>query len=190
MNKPFEFNIGKSEMKRGLKGEAIVEAFLKQKGYEVKDMRDDWECRKKDIDFLATKDGKTISIEAKSSSTAADTGILPVEDILNCNIGLKGWIWYCHADLLMVSSKNKIFIYEPAQMRHYLMSVEEERAKLVVDYSDIFNPKTNMNELDKRLLPEARTMTDAANDDTPSKVIHVPFADYISLGYYGQIIEL
>lgn len=86
----------------GKKGEALVKAALAARGHIILDVSNMPEWQQKDIDFVISKNGVSITLEIKNDIRSNQTGNVFVE-IYNRNNrsrGGDGWLCYCEADYL------------------------------------------------------------------------------------------
>lgn len=116
---------------KGSKGEEKVAEWLLNNGYTVHDLRNNYEARKKDIDFLAEKGDDIISLEVKSQSNVAYDTLMNIEDILNIRTGRLGWIHYCEADFIIIYSHDRLFIFKPEEMRQYIQETDNKKVEIV-----------------------------------------------------------
>lgn len=72
-------------------GEIKAYEYLTAHGYIVEDTTENQNYFRKDIDFIAEKDGEKISIEVKWDSRIAGTGNMFIETITNLDREEKGW---------------------------------------------------------------------------------------------------
>lgn len=72
-------------------GELSAYNYLQGKGYKVIDATQEPEYWAQDIDLIAQKDGKEITIEVKWDSIIAKTGNLFVETLTDIDKGKQGW---------------------------------------------------------------------------------------------------
>ena len=179
---------GRNEMEKGMKAEERAAKFFENNGYHVRDLRDDDYYRERDVDFKLYKWGeKDKLVEVKSSTTAAKTGKIIVEDILNVNKGKIGWLWYTEADYITVVSQEKMFMYKPSEMRQYITRVKEEYNKIELT-DDIFAPNTSS--VDYNYMAEVRQLEDPTFKGSMSQIYYVDFHKYAALGYYTREIIL
>ena len=86
----------------GKQGEEMVMSALLKRGHMVVDVSDNAEYRKKDIDIIISKNGKSATIEIKNDLRSNQTGNVYVELTNENNISRygEGWFCYCDADYL------------------------------------------------------------------------------------------
>lgn len=120
-------------MTKGKKGEEAVFNWLLENGYDVLDVRDDNDYRKKDIDFIASKGGQFITIEVKAQSNVAYDRKFNIEDVLNISTGLEGWIHKCKAEYLCIYSHGELFIVKTEEMLDYIKETPTLEKRLIED---------------------------------------------------------
>ena len=97
------------DLERGKAGEALVAAALTARGHIVKDLSDDWNYRRIDIDMLLTSPtGDTTTLEVKTDDASERTGNVFIEyaNIHNKSHNYGGWYNYCEADFLAFVQQN------------------------------------------------------------------------------------
>ena len=85
----------------GATSESLVQLFLTERGWLVENLSQDKQYQQKDIDFLATKDGETRTVEVKQDNRCGQTGNFLLETITNCRTGGKGWFAKTQADYII-----------------------------------------------------------------------------------------
>lgn len=98
------------DLARGKVGEALVASALAARGHKVKDLSDDWEYRRIDIDFMLTSAiGDTCTLEVKTDDASERTGNVFIEyaNTHNKSHNYDGWYYYCRADYLAFVQRNR-----------------------------------------------------------------------------------
>ena len=98
------------DLARGKAGEALVAAALAARGHTVKDLSDDWNYRRIDIDFMLTSpSGSVATLEVKTDDASERTGNIFIEysNIHNKSHNYGGWYSYCEADYLAFVQQNR-----------------------------------------------------------------------------------
>ena len=91
------------DLARGKHGEHIVAAALTARGHKVIDKSDDWEYRRKDIDFIITNSAaQETTLEIKTDAASERTGNLYIEyyNVNNKSHSYNGWLFYCGAEYI------------------------------------------------------------------------------------------
>lgn len=103
-------------------GEVKAYEYLIRNGYSVQDTTENELYYSKDIDLIAIKDNKSISIEVKWDSRIHQTGNMFIETSSNVEQKKMGWYLFCQADYLFYGdSVNEIFyILKMDDLRDYL----------------------------------------------------------------------
>lgn len=103
-------------------GELSAYNYLQGKGYKVIDATQEPEYWAQDIDLIAKKDGKEITIEVKWDSIIAKTGNLFVETLTDIDKGKQGWFQFCKADLLYYGDAQKhiFYVIKMSDLREYV----------------------------------------------------------------------
>lgn len=100
-----------SDLNRGKVGEALAAKALVARGHKVIDVSDNWDYRRKDIDFVLTnKQGQTTTLEVKTDAASENTGNVFIEygNINNKTHNYLGWLMYCEAEYIgFVQPHNK-----------------------------------------------------------------------------------
>ena len=89
-----------SDLEVGKRGEKMVAAALAARGHKVKDLSNDLEARRKDIDLLLlNKQQQTTTLEIKNDLASEHTGNVFIETYneYNKSHSFKGWLFYCEA---------------------------------------------------------------------------------------------
>ena len=107
----------------GKEGELQAQEFYAMKGCTIKDVSDDEEYQKQDIDFIASHRNRSAAIEVKNDRVISRTGNLFLE--INTDKGdtnARGWFKYSNADILFyIDSKNAIGIeMKMKELREYV----------------------------------------------------------------------
>jgi len=107
---------------QGGKSEALVQAFLNTKGWDVTDRTHDKEYQSIDIDFTVIKANDCRSIEVKQDNRVGDTGNLLIEIITNKKSGNQGWFNKTQAEYIVFHDtiNKQLLIAETAELRAYL----------------------------------------------------------------------
>lgn len=98
------------DLERGKVGEKLVAAALTARGHTVTDLSDNWEYRRKDIDFLLTSaSGQQTYLEVKTDDRSEQTGNLFIEYSNSNNVkhNYQGWYCYCEATFLAFVQQSK-----------------------------------------------------------------------------------
>lgn len=100
----------KSMLQDGNQYEKVVQNYYRNKGFEIKDVSDIKEYQDMDIDFLISKNNKTLSYEIKADTRMSETGNIVIEHGMHRKSGFQeGWMHKCKADVLcFVDVKNDI----------------------------------------------------------------------------------
>lgn len=108
--------------KLGRKGEEAIINYLLAAGYDVQDVSADPEYWAKDTDILATKDGKTTSIEVKNDQHISKTGNAFIENSQDIDGGQAGWFLITKADKLYYRDDiNSIaYVIDMDDLREYI----------------------------------------------------------------------
>ena len=103
-------------------GEKYCQMCLETRGFTVIDRTQDPEFWIKDIDFTASKDGRSFNIEAKWDYKLPYYGTMFLELMTNVEQNKLGWARYTAADYIWYGdAKNLIFyIFRTEDMRKYL----------------------------------------------------------------------
>lgn len=122
-------NFFNQQLEKGKSGEAIVAAWLQKRGNKVKDVSDDREYQRRDIDLVITnKDGDTLTIEVKTDYKLHKSGNLFFESTYHKDWGdTPGWYDYCEADYIVFFDviENKLYIYNFSLGREYVRQAAE-----------------------------------------------------------------
>ena len=156
-----------ASMAKGKRSEDKAAKFLANQGYNVYDMSDDKEYRKKDIDFILEKDGVQTTLEVKNSSSAK-YGTVWIEDVLNIKKNKPGWIHYCQADYLAAVGKGMMYFYKTDEMLDYINEVKSGQATYK---------------------PQERIQDDPKFKGEQSLIYGVNMKDYASTGRYVEKIN-
>lgn len=103
----------------GQQGEQAAATLLEESGYQLTDVRQDKHYQAQDIDFLATKGGRTITVEVKTDAAISRYGNLCVETISNKERKKNGWFNTTAADFL--------FFFDIPTQTTYTVKTEELR---------------------------------------------------------------
>lgn len=124
-------NFFNQQLEKGKSGEAIVAAWLQKRGNQVKDVSDDREYQRRDIDLVVTnKDGATLTIEVKTDYKLHKSGNLFFESTYHKDWGdTPGWYDYCEADYVVFYDviENKLYIYNFSLGREYVRRAAEHK---------------------------------------------------------------
>lgn len=124
-------NFFNQQLEKGKSGEAIVAAWLQKRGNQVKDVSDDREYQRRDIDLVVTnKDGATLTIEVKTDYKLHKSGNLFFESTYHKDWGdTPGWYDYCEADYVAFYDviENKLYIYNFSLGREYVRQAAEHK---------------------------------------------------------------
>lgn len=153
-----------ASMAKGKRSEDKTAKFLSNQGYDVYDMSDDKEYRKKDIDFVLEKDGVKTTLEVKNSSSAR-YGTVWIEDVLNIKKNKPGWIHYCQADYLAAVGKGMMYFYKTDEMLDYINEVKSGQATY---------------------MPQERIQEDPKFKGEKSRIYGVNMKDYALTGRYVE----
>lgn len=119
------------QLQIGKSGEAIVAAWLQKRGNKVKDVSDDKEYQKRDIDLVITnKDGVELTMEVKTDYKLHKSGNLFFESTYHKDWGdTNGWYDYCEADYVVFYDVigNKLYIYDFSNGREYVRQAAEHK---------------------------------------------------------------
>lgn len=100
-----------SDLNRGKQGEILAAKALEGRGHKVIDVSNDWDYRRKDIDFILTnKQGQTTTIEIKTDAASENTGNVFIEyyNSNNQSHSYDGWFKYCEAEYIgFIQPNNK-----------------------------------------------------------------------------------
>ena len=100
-----------SDLNRGKQGEVLAAKALAERGHKVIDVSDDWDYRRKDIDFILTnKQGQTTTLEIKTDAASENTGNVFIEyaNSNNEKHNYLGWLMYCEAEYIgFIQPNNK-----------------------------------------------------------------------------------
>lgn len=113
----------------GKRGEAKVKAALVKRGNAIDDVSEQASYQKKDIDFIVSRSGKSVTLEVKNDVRSNYTGNVFVElwnanNIKRCG---EGWVKYCEADYIA-------FVQEDYSRAHIV-----ERGELIKNcWSDLY----------------------------------------------------
>ena len=119
----------------GRKGEKAVYNYLISHNYDVQNVSSDPCYWPKDIDFLATKDGKTTSIEVKNCQCIGRTGNLFVEHTQDIDSGEPGWFLITEAQQLFYRDdiNGIVYVIDMNDLREYIQAkkgvLPERKAK-------------------------------------------------------------
>jgi hypothetical protein len=116
---------------RGKQGENLVYSWMRRSGWEVQDVRSDPTYQKRDIDYIASKDGKTRTLEVKNDTYIAKSGNVCLE----IQVGDKpGWLQCIEAEFLLVVGQDlMVRIFRMTDIWRYLMSKETHRTHVNKD---------------------------------------------------------
>lgn len=119
------------QLEIGKSGEAVVAAFFESRGNKVRDVSDDREYQKKDIDFVITnKDGVELTVEVKTDYKLNKSGNLFFESTYHKDWGdTPGWYDYCQADFIVFYDVigKKLYIYNFSVGRDYVRQAAEHK---------------------------------------------------------------
>ena len=100
-----------SSLSTGKVGEQLVKTALEARNHIVEDVSNDWNYRRKDIDFILTnKQGQTTTIEIKTDAASENTGNVFIEyyNSNNQSHSYDGWFKYCEAEYIgFIQPNNK-----------------------------------------------------------------------------------
>ena len=117
-------NLFNEQLKKGKVGEELAYNYLITRGWEVEDVSNNEEYFSLDIDFLAAKDGNSVSLDVKTEEAMSRTGNMFIEDAITYQDGrmAKGWLYYSKAEYIWhVNPKNGVaFVYRLEDMQDYL----------------------------------------------------------------------
>ena len=112
------------QLKKGKVGEELAYNYLIARGWEVEDVSNNEEYFSLDIDFIAAKDGNSVSLDVKTEEAMSRTGNMFIEDTITYQDGrmAKGWLYYSKAEYIWhVNPKNGVaFVYRLEDMKEYL----------------------------------------------------------------------
>ena len=112
------------QLKKGKVGEELTYNYLIARGWEVEDVSNNEEYFSLDIDFLAAKDGNSVSLDVKTEEAMSRTGNMFIEYTLNYLNGktAKGWLHYSKAEYIWhINPDNGVaFAYKLEEMKEYL----------------------------------------------------------------------
>lgn len=92
------------------KGEVLAYQYLINNGYTVEDVSNNSDFYDKDIDFIATQEGKSHTIQVKWDNRIHETGNMFIQISTDIDNGKDGWFKFCKADYLYYGdSFNKLF---------------------------------------------------------------------------------
>lgn len=124
-------NFFKQQLDKGKCGESVVAAFFYNRGNQVKDVSNDTEYQKKDIDFIITnKDGVEMTVEVKTDYKLNASGNLFFESTYYKEWGESpGWYDYCMADYIAFYDVigNRLYIYDFRNGKDYVRAAAEYR---------------------------------------------------------------
>lgn len=112
-------------------GEYYASQYLKSQGYEVEDTTLNPDFWNKDIDFIARKGNKEITIEVKWDSRISDSGNMFVEIITDIDKGKQGWFEFCQADYIFYgdSQNNLFYVFKTDDLRKFLRENKTQSRK-------------------------------------------------------------
>lgn len=113
------------DLEVGKRGEKMVAAALEARGHFVKDLSDDFEARRKDIDIqVFNKQQQTTTIEIKNDVASERTGNVFIETYNDANKShsFKGWLFYCAAEYIC-------FLQEESHKAH-IVKLDELKADI------------------------------------------------------------
>lgn len=84
---------------------------LVKKGYTVQDTSNNPSYYGKDIDILASRNGKTIAVEVKWDNRIHSTGNMFVEFLTDRELLKDGWFKFCCADLIYYGDSHNSLFY-------------------------------------------------------------------------------
>lgn len=107
----------------GKQGERLFKRFLEKRGKSCKDVSDNPEYQKDDIDFIVEgKHGREISFEVKNDSKISRTGNIFYESISNVDYGTVGCFEKTKADYIVICSEpeKKFYVVKSEVLRRYV----------------------------------------------------------------------
>ena len=117
-------NLFERQLKKGRVGEELSLNYLTNKGWNVEDVSKNEEYFSLDIDFIAEKNGTTVSLDVKTEEAMSRTGNMFIEHTLNYENGkiAKGWLFYSQAEYIWhINLDNGVaFAYKLKDMKEYL----------------------------------------------------------------------
>lgn len=120
---------------QGLKVQEIVKNHLETRGNILKDVSQDKDYQKKDIDFLVYKDGEMTTLEVKKDKSLYRTGNIFLEcGAYRGDNYSAGWLFYCEADYIAIydTTARKGIIVDRLQLLPLL-----EQGKIITYYDKI-----------------------------------------------------
>ena len=84
---------------------------FESRGWLVMDVRYRPCYQRKDIDFLASRNGKQASLEIKADNRIAKTGNIYLELYTNEFTSCNGWFFYCEADFICYIDTQRLVMY-------------------------------------------------------------------------------
>lgn len=90
------------QLKKGKVGEELAYNYLIARGWEVEDVSNNEEYFSLDIDFIAAKDGNSVSLDVKTEEAMSRTGNMFIEHTITYQDGrmAKGWLHYSKAEYI------------------------------------------------------------------------------------------
>ena len=112
----------------GRRGEEAVYNYLIKHNYEVQNLTNDPAYWPKDIDFIATKDGKATSIEVKNCLIISRTGNIFVEHTQDIDTNEKGWFCITEAEELFYRDDRNgvVYIIDMDDLREYIQDIKKD----------------------------------------------------------------
>lgn len=112
------------DLEIGKYGEFAVACYLASRNHQVKDVSDDEDFRKIDIDMIVVNaEGQKCSIEVKSDKRISDTCNFCIEECNERETGdYKGWYYKCEADF--------ICFYDYTTGRGYMLDWKQAKPQL------------------------------------------------------------
>lgn len=112
----------------GKRGESLFRDFLEKTGKKCRDVSDDPNYQREDIDFIVEgKSGSGLSFEVKNDSKIAYTGNIFYESISNVDYGTIGCFEKTKADFIVICSEpeNRFYIIRSETLRNFVRNNRE-----------------------------------------------------------------
>lgn len=123
-------------MNDGKQGEYLARKCLEANGFTVKDVSNNSDYWKQDVDLLAEKQGRLYKIEVKWDDVIAESGCFFFEVITDIDRNKQGWAKYTEADYIFYGdAQQKIFyVFSADDMRDCINAQGQNYYKIAQDF--------------------------------------------------------